>query len=147
MTEVRSMKRIIAGSRSRVTFSALLLGMASALAILLTAIGIYSLLAYMVVHRRSEIGVRLALGAQKRQVGRLVVVQSLQCAAFGLFLGVMAAFFITQLLQSLLFRVSPTDLATLSFVSALLLLLAVAASWTPVQRAMRIPPVEALRHE
>lgn len=147
MTEVRSMQRIIAGSRSRVTFSALLLGVSSGLAILLTAIGIYSLLAYVVVHRTSEIGVRLALGAQKRQVGGLVVFQSLKYAAVGLVLGLVAAYFITRLLQSLLFKVSPTDLATLSFVSAFLLLLAVVASWKPVHRAIQIPPSAALRHE
>jgi putative ABC transport system permease protein len=147
LTDVRSLSGIIAGSKARVTFSALLLGVASALALLLTAIGIYSLLVYLVVHRRCEISLRFALGAQKLAVVRLVVLQSLQCAAFGLILGLAAAYFITRLLQSLLFRVSPTDLATLGFVSVLLLLLAVAASWTPVQRATRIPPCEALRHD
>ncbi len=147
ITDVRSLSGIIAGSKARVTFSALLLGIASALALLLTTLGIYSLLAYLVVHRRCEISLRFALGAQKRQVGSLVVFQSLQWAAFGLILGLAAVYFITRLLESLLFNVSPTDLPTLIVVSAILLLLAVAASWTPVQRATRIPPCEALRHE
>lgn len=147
MTDVRSMAGIIASSKARITFSALLLGVASTLALLLTAIGIYSLLSYLVVHRRSEISIRLALGAQRGKVTQLVISHSLKFATAGLTLGLAAALFITRLLQSLLFEVSSTDPATLGFVSAVLLLLTVAASWVPVHRATRIPPWEALRHE
>ena len=134
---------VVARSMARVSFSALLLGVASGLAVLLSAVGIYSVISYLVARRRQEIGIRMALGARAGEVGRLVLRESLGLAALGIALGVAGAVAGTRLLGSLLYGVSPTDPAVLGGVSALLILLAAAASYAPARRAMRVDPVEA----
>jgi O-antigen/teichoic acid export membrane protein len=113
----------------------------------LATVGIYSVVAYLVAQRRAEIGIRVALGARAAQVGRLVVLQTLRLAGLGTLLGLAGALALTRSLRSLLFGVSPTDPLTLGAVAALLVLVAAAASFAPARRAMRIDPVEALRHE
>jgi putative ABC transport system permease protein len=95
--------------------------------------------------RRGEIGIRVALGAQRSVVGRMIVMQSVRLALVGVVVGVAGALATTRVLESLLFEVQPTDPVTLMGVSVGLVLLAAAASWLPARRAMRVDPVEALR--
>jgi ABC-type antimicrobial peptide transport system permease subunit len=115
------------------------------MALVLSAIGLYGVVSYVVGERRGEIGLRVALGAQRGDVGRMIVMQSVRLAVIGVVVGVAAALATTRLLQSLLFEVQPTDPVTLVAVAGGLVLLAALASWLPARRAMRVDPVEALR--
>lgn len=142
---VQSMRDVIASSMARRSFTLALLGIASVMALLLSAIGLYGVVSYVVGERRGEIGIRVALGAQRADVGRMVVMQSVRLTALGVALGVAGALATTRLLRSLLFEVQPTDAATLVSVSAVLVVIAALASWLPARRAMRVDPVEALR--
>jgi len=141
----RSMEQVVARSMVKRTFTLTLLGIASAMALILSAIGLYGVVSYVVGERRGEIGIRVALGAQRGDVGRMIVMQSVRLAVIGVVVGVAAALATTRLLQSLLFEVQPTDPATLIAVAVGLVLLAAVASWLPARRAMRVDPVEALR--
>jgi ABC-type antimicrobial peptide transport system permease subunit len=141
----RSMEQVVARSMAKRTFTLTLLGVASAMALLLSAIGLYGVVSYVVGERRGEIGIRVALGAQRSRVGRMIVMQSVRLTVFGVALGLAGALATTRLLASLLFEVQPTDPATLAVVSLVLILIAAAASWMPARRAMRVDPVEALR--
>ena len=123
----------------------LLLAVAGGMALVLSAVGIYGVISYTVNQRRSEIGVRMALGAQATQVGRMVVAQSLRVAAVGIAIGLVGAFATTRVLQSLLFGVTPTDPLTLSGVTILLIVLGALASYAPARRATKVDPVEVLR--
>ena len=147
MTNVRPMRDVLARSLARRSFTTLLLGVAAAVALLLSGVGIYGMIAYLVTQRRPELGVRLALGAGRAQVGWMVVAQSLRLAAVGVAIGLAASLVATRSLRSLLYGVTPTDPAALAAVSAFLLLLAVAAAYAPARRAMRVDPVEVLRGE
>jgi predicted permease len=137
----------VAKSMARRTFTMMLLGIAAAMALLLSVIGLYGVLSYVVGQRRGEIAIRMALGAQVAQVGRMVVAQSLRLAALGVAIGVVAALASMHVLQSLLFGVKPTDPILLIFSALLLLAVAVAAGWLPARRAASIDPAEALRAE
>jgi ABC-type antimicrobial peptide transport system permease subunit len=115
------------------------------MALLLSAIGLYGVVSYVVGERRGEIGIRVALGAQRRVVGGMIVMQSVRLALIGVMIGIVGALATTRVMQSLLFEVQPTDPGTLVIVAVGLVALAAAASWIPARRAMRIDPVEALR--
>jgi len=141
----RSMEQVVARSMVKRTFTLTLLGIASVMAVILSAIGLYGVVSYVVGERRGEIGIRVALGAQRRDVGRMIVMQSVRLAVIGVVVGIAAALATTRVLQSLLFEVQPTDPATLIAVAVGLVLLAALASWLPARRAMRVDPVEALR--
>jgi predicted permease len=141
----QSMEQIVAKSMAKRTFTLTLLGIASAMALLLSAIGLYGVVSYTVGERRGEIGVRVALGARTAVVGRMIVMQSVNLAAVGVAIGLVGAVATTRVMRSLLFGVQPTDPVTLLLVSATLVFLAAAASWVPARRAMRVDPVEALR--
>jgi ABC-type antimicrobial peptide transport system permease subunit len=117
------------------------------LALALASVGLYGVLSYAVAQRTSEIGVRIALGAQRATVVGEVVCKGLQVVALGLVLGLVGAFALTRLLTSFLFGVQPTDPATFAAVSALLLFVAILASYVPVRRAASGDPVSALRAE
>lgn len=147
LADVRTMSQIIASSdqMARTSFMMLLLGIAAVMALFLSAVGLYGVIAYLVGRRRSEIGVRMALGAHVGQVIRLVMVQSVALAAIGIFIGVIAALVTTRALESLLFEVRPGDARILLFVSVLLLFVAILASLVPARRAARTAPSEALR--
>ena len=147
VAEVRPMQEILRSSTARISFSTLLLAVSSGVALLLAALGIYGLLAFLMARRHREIGIRLAMGARREQVRRLVLFQSLRLAAAGVALGLAGAALTTRLLRSLLFGVDPLDPVTLGAAAAFLVLVAVAASWMPARRAMAVPPLEALRHE
>jgi putative ABC transport system permease protein len=128
-------------------FNALLVGVFAILALCLGAIGLYGALAYSTNQRRHEIGIRMALGAQRREVLRLVLGQGTRLALVGIVIGLLAAFGLTHLMSSLLFGVSSTDPVTFIGVAILLMLVALAACYIPARRAMRVDPMVALRHE
>jgi len=122
-----------------------LLGSFAALALLLASLGVYSVMAHLVAYRTSEIGIRMALGATPGSVMRMVLNHSSRLTLVGIVLGVVAAFGVSRLLQQTLFEVNPANPIFYVGVSAVLLLVAVMASWFPARRATRIDPVIALR--
>jgi putative ABC transport system permease protein len=126
-------------------FSALLLGVFAAVALLLAAVGIYSVLAFIVRGRRREIAIRTALGARAGDVIRLVVVEGMFPALVGIVAGTMAALAIAQVMTTLVFGVSASDPLTLAAVAATLALVALVASVVPVYRALQLDPVKVLR--
>jgi predicted permease len=144
---VRPMEEMIAQSLSRQNFNMMLLAIFAAIALLLAAIGIYGLISYSVEQRMQEIGIRVALGAARGDVLRLIVWQGMKLAAVGIVLGLAGAYGVTRLLASLLFGVKATDPATFGGVAAVVGLVALVASFAPAQRAAAIAPSEALRHQ
>jgi putative ABC transport system permease protein len=125
----------------------LLLGIFAGLALLLAAVGIYGLISYAVTQRTHEIGIRMALGANSRNVLGMVVGDSIRMIAIGVGVGLAAAFFLTRFMRSLLFGVSETDPVTFAVIPALLAAVALAATYIPARRATRVDPMVALRHE
>lgn len=128
-------------------FNAALLGIFAAMGILLAAIGTYGVLAFLVVQRTREIGIRMALGAHPRDVMKLFLTQGAKLAFAGLLVGVAGAFFITRLIESLLFGVSATDPLIFIGVAIFLFVVALVACYIPARRAMKVDPMVALRYE
>ncbi len=128
-------------------FSLVLFGVFAAVALLITVIGLYGMLAYLVAERRHEIGVRMALGAQAGNVLRLVIGQGLKLAIIGVAVGLLGAWGLTRFMQTLLFGVDPTDPGTFAAIALLLLLVALIACWIPARRATKVDPLVALRYE
>ena len=124
-----------------------LLALFASVALMLAAVGIYGLVSYSVSQRTHEIGIRIALGAKREQVLRLVLQQTMRLVASGVVLGVSGALILTRFLSSLLFGVSPNDPLTFVAVSMLLAGVATAASFIPAWRAARVDPMVALRYE
>jgi putative ABC transport system permease protein len=147
LSNIRTMRQVVAASLAQRTFTTSLLGAFAALALLLALIGVYGLVSNTVAQRTQEIGIRMALGAQTRDVLRLVLRQGLTLALAGTAIGLAAAFGLTRLMKNLLFGVGPTDPLTFSAIAMLLLLTALAACWIPARRATKIDPLTALRHE
>ncbi len=147
VADVTTMDEVIARSTARWSFALMLLGVAAAMALVLSVVGLYGVIAYLVADRTPEIGIRMALGARVGQVTGAFVAQSARMAALGILLGLAAALLATRALRSLLFDVSATDPLTLSAVAALLLAVALLASWLPARRAARVDPARALRTE
>jgi putative ABC transport system permease protein len=145
VSEIRPMESWIADSLARSRFSSTLLAVFAALALVLAAIGIYGVMSYVVGQRRSEIGIRLALGATEDSVLRMVVGGGARLVAAGVVIGVPVALVLSRTLASLLFETSASDPATIAVAVAALGAVAVAASWVPAWRASRVAPVEALR--
>jgi predicted permease len=147
LTSVRVFEEYVSRSLARPRFNALLLSIFAGTALLLTAIGIYGVMAYSVAQRTSEIGIRIALGAGKSSIFRLVVGQAMTLVGISLVVGLAGAFAATRLLNSLLFGVGAAD--PLTFVAIVLLVSAVAfiAAWLPARRATRVDPIIALRAE
>src|SRR5689334_10343978 len=125
----------------------LFVGLFGGLAVVLAAIGIYGVMGYSVTQRRRELAVRMALGARTRQVLQLVLKDGVVLAALGVFVGLAGALALTRLLRSLLFEVQPTDWQTFASVAALLILVALLASYLPARRASKVDPLVALRSE
>ena len=147
LSSVRTMQDVIASSISQPRFSALLVGIFAMLALGLAAVGLYGVIAYSVSQHTNEIGIRMALGATPRDILRMVLGSGMKLALTGSAIGILLALAFGRFLQSLLFEVRPTDLATLVSVSVLLLIVAAAACYIPARRAMRVDPIVALRHE
>jgi len=142
---VQTLTSVVQHSLARVSFILALLAIAAMMALVLSAVGTYGVIAYLVTQRRSEIGLRMALGARAWQVTRLVVGHSVRLALLGAAVGSVAALATTRLLTSLLYGVQPTDPATFIAAGAFLLVVAIVASMAPARRASRVDPVEALR--
>jgi predicted permease len=147
LSAVTSMDDVLGASVSQPRFSSQLLGVFAAVALLLATIGLYGLMAYSITERRNEIGIRMALGAQRRDILRIVLGEGGKMVLLGVALGLIASLVLTRLMTSMLFAVSPTD--PLTFVAVVVVLLGVAllACWIPARRAMRVDPMVALRYE
>jgi putative ABC transport system permease protein len=142
-----SMKQKISSTLERSHFDTFLLAIFAAAALLLSSVGIYGVLSYMVAQRTRDIGIRMALGASRTQIVWDVLSFGVRLAGAGLALGVAGALAATRLLASLLYGVRPTDAITFAAVSLLLLLVAMVASYVPARRATRVDPIVALRYE
>ncbi|HEX5424098.1 MAG TPA: ABC transporter permease [Candidatus Acidoferrales bacterium] len=147
VSDVYTMDELLSVSVAQQRFDMLLLGLFAALALILALVGTYGVMAYVVGQRTHEIGLRVALGAQRTDVLRLVVGQGGRLALTGIAIGVAGALGLTRLMSSLLFEVTPTDPATFTSVAILLGTVALLACYIPARRAMRVDPMTALRHE
>jgi predicted permease len=147
LADVRTAGYYYRASMARTSFTLLMLGIAGAMALLLGTVGIYGVIAYSVSQRTREIGIRMALGAQRRELTGLFVRHGLALTAIGVGVGLMVAFASMRLLASLLYKVSPTDWLTYGAVSLALIATACLASYVPSRRAAGVDPVEALRSE
>jgi ABC-type antimicrobial peptide transport system permease subunit len=143
----RTMEEAISRSTAAQNFNMLVLTIFGCTALLLAAIGIYGLMAYSVLQRTQEIGIRLALGAGSGSVRNMVVWQGLQLALAGVAIGLAAAFGLTRLIASLLFGVKAWDPTVFLAVPIALLAVAFVAVWMPALRASRVDPIQALRYE
>jgi putative ABC transport system permease protein len=145
--DVRTMEERLAASLAQQRFSLLLLALFAALALVLTAVGLYGVMAYTVAQRTHEIGIRISLGAQAGDVLAMVVKQGMTLALLGVALGLAGAFALTRLMEGLLFGVSATDPLTFSVIALLLAAVALLACSLPARRAAKVDPVVALRDE
>jgi len=144
---IEPMENLMRTSVAQRKFLTLLLGSLSAIALVLALIGIYGVISFNVSERTQEIGIRMALGARAHDVLRMVLAQGLRVAIIGIVIGLAAAFALTRLLTSLLYEVSATDPRTFSAVAVLLAFVAIIACLVPARRAMKVDPLQALRHE
>jgi len=147
VTHMMTLDRLVSDSVSPRRFSSVLVAIFAGLALLLAAIGIYGVMSYTVSRRTQEIGVRMALGAQLGSVRRMILGQTLRLTLLGVGIGLAGAFVVARFLTSLLFGVGVYDPVTFLGVAALLIVVALAASYIPARRAMRVDPIVALRYE
>jgi ABC-type antimicrobial peptide transport system permease subunit len=145
--KIRTMEQASLDSTARQNFNLLALGLFAVIALLLAAVGIYGVMSCSVEQRTHEIGIRAALGANRRDTLNLVLVQAMRMTVAGLAAGIAASFGLTRLLRAQLFGVKPSDLLTLTAVPLILLVVALAAACIPALRASRVDPLVALRHE
>ena len=128
-------------------FALALLGLFAGVALLLASIGIYGVMAYTFSQRTNEIGIRMAMGAQRSDILKIAVGEGAVIVVFGLLAGLAGSLMLTRFLQTMLFEVKPTDPVTFAAISGLLAAVALAACFVPARRATRVDPLVALRHE
>jgi predicted lysophospholipase L1 biosynthesis ABC-type transport system permease subunit len=147
LRSIRVFDEYVSRSLARPRFNALLLSIFAGVALVLTAIGIYGVMAYSVAQRTNEIGIRIALGAAQSSIFKLIVGQAMTLVAISVVIGVAGAFAATRLLNSLLFGVGAWDPLTFASIVLLISVVAFLAAWLPARRAMRVNPIIALRAE
>jgi putative ABC transport system permease protein len=147
MAGIATMDQLLGDSISRSRFTMFLLGIFAAIALVLASVGIYGLVAYSVAQRTREFGVRIAFGAERRDVLLLVLSHGARLTLLGIGLGIVASLAVTRLLATLLYGMSATDPTTFAAVALLLALVALAACYLPARRATRVDPMVALRSE
>ena len=147
VAQVRSMEDLISTSIARQNFNMLLLTIFGAIALLLAAVGVYGIMSYSVEQASHDISVRLALGADRRDILSLVLGQGMKLAGIGLLVGAVGAFAASRLLAKMLYGVKPTDPQTYAMVIAALGSIALLACYLPARRAMRVDPVNALKQD
>jgi len=145
--DVRTMEDYLALDLGRARFQSVLLGLFAGIALLLTAVGLYGVMSFTVVQRTSEIGIRMALGANKKDVLRMILARSFSMTGLGLLVGILGAFALTRLLSSLLYEVGPADPLTFVAVALILGTVSLLASYVPAWRAAKVDPMVALRYE
>jgi ABC-type antimicrobial peptide transport system permease subunit len=141
------MNQIVASSLAQRRFSMILLATFAMLALVLSSIGIYGVISYLVARRTQEIGIRMALGADRLDVVRMILRDGIKLAALGVGIGIVCAIGLTRLMANMLFGVSPTDPLTFFAIPVLLMIVALLACYIPARRAMRVDPVIALRYD
>lgn len=144
---VWTMDQLLGNSLAQRRLTLILLASLAALALLLAAVGIYGVISYAVRQRTHELGIRMALGAQARDVLTLILTQGVKLTMIGIGLGLVAAYALTRWMESLLFGVRPTDALTFGMIAFALLLVALLACWIPARRATKVDPMIALRYE
>jgi putative ABC transport system permease protein len=147
LADVRSMEDVVDATLARPRTVSVLLTAFAVIALVLAGVGVYGVMAYSVSQRTQEIGVRMALGATVASVFRLVMGQALTLVLFGVAAGLLAAAFLTRLMETLLFETEPLDPATFAATAVVLMVVATMASYIPARRGTRIAPTEALRTE
>jgi putative ABC transport system permease protein len=147
VVDLMMMEEVVSQSVWQNRLYAILFSVFAGIAMLLAAVGIYGVMSYSVTQRTQEIGIRMALGAQLKDVLRLVVKGGLALSLIGVAIGIAGALALTRLLRSLLFGVTPTDAVTFIAVSLVLLLVALVACYIPARRATKVDPLVALRYE
>ena len=147
VSSIRRMSDILDAELANRNTQMMLVGLFAAMALLLASVGLYGVLSYDVAQRTREIGLRMALGAQRADVVRAVIGRGVRVAAGGIVLGLASALALTRVLGSLLFGIRPTDPATFAAVSAMILIVALLATYVPARRAASVDPVSALRSE
>jgi putative ABC transport system permease protein len=147
LASVYTLNHLYTRSLAPVSFTLFMLGTAGAVALLLGAVGLYAVIAYSVAQRTREIGIRMALGAQRKNVVRLFLREGMSFILVGLPVGLAGAFALTRLLSSLLFGVKASDPPTFASAAVVLVLVAFAACHIPARRALRIDPMVALKSE
>jgi putative ABC transport system permease protein len=145
VTQVQSMEEVLANGAAQPRFITTLLGCLSAIALILATVGIYGVIAYSVSERTQEMGIRMALGAERASILRLVLRQGLTLALAGIAIGLGASLALTRLMSKLLYHVSTTDPATFAGGAVLFAAVAMLASYLPARRATRVDPMVALR--
>jgi putative ABC transport system permease protein len=145
--QIATMRQIVSGSVGQSRFRTTVLFMFALLALSVAAIGLYGVMSYVVSQRIREFGIRMAVGASRRDVLRLVLGQAAKVVSIGICLGLMGAVLLSRLILSLLYAIEPWDVTTLSSVSILLAVVALVASYVPAQRAANADPMVALRCE
>ncbi|MGH9865879.1 MAG: FtsX-like permease family protein, partial [Candidatus Acidiferrales bacterium] len=147
ISQVQTLDQLLDAARAQSRFTMTLFGIFSAMALVLAIVGIYGVISYASAQRTQEMGIRMALGADKKDIFRLVIGRGLRLASIGILIGLVTPFTLTRLMSSLLYKVSPADPLTIIGSAILFLAAALLASYIPARRASRTDPMIALRYE
>jgi putative ABC transport system permease protein len=147
VVNVETVNRMVADALKRPRFNATLIGAFAGLGLLLASVGLYAVISYSVTQRTHEIGVRMAVGADQRDILKLVVGQGMALTVIGVTIGLAAAFTLTRLMSGLLFGVGATDTTTFVAIPIFLMLVSIFACYVPARRATKVDPIVALRYE